>query len=83
MNASIGSDAAAGRPVPARYGPGVYFTSYRPRNPDDKILQEIYDGGDMAALDRWENLSFVVTVQKEVQSFLFIIDINLLALLIF
>lgn len=52
--------------MPARYGPGVYFTSYRPRNQDDKILKSIYDSGDMAALDRWENLKFVFTIRKEV-----------------
>ena len=66
MRASSGSDGRPGGPVPARYGTGVYFTSYRPRNPGDNILPLIYDGGDMAALDRLENLSFVITISKEV-----------------
>lgn len=49
-----------------RYGRGVYFTKSKPRNADDNIFQGIYDGGFMGALDRWENLSYVITISKEV-----------------
>ena len=66
MRASSDFDGRTGGPVPARYGTGVYFTSYRPRNPRDNILPLIYDGGDMEALDKWKNLSFVITISKEV-----------------
>lgn len=68
IRGSVNTDEGTGGgvPTPARYGPGVYLTSYRPRNPDDKILKGIYDSGDMAALDRWENLKYVVTIHKEV-----------------
>ena len=66
MRASSGSDGRTGGPVPARYGTGVYFTRYRPRNSADNILRLIFDGGNMAALDKWENLSFVITISKEV-----------------
>ena len=67
IRTSIGSDDGRVGFVAARYGTGVYFTSYRPRNPGDKILQNIYDGGDMTALSRWENLNFVITISTEVR----------------
>ena len=65
MRASRCSRSRRGRPVPALYGPGVYFTTYRPRNPGNLLLQLIFDGGDMAALSM-EKLSFVFTISKEV-----------------
>lgn len=68
INASSGTtDGRTGRTVPARYGTGVYFTSYRPRNSRDEIIKRIYDDGEMATSDKWENLNYEVTISKEVR----------------
>lgn len=67
INASTDTKDRTGRTVAAYYGPGVYFTSYRPRNARDEIIKRIYDDGEMATSDKWDNLNYEVTIRKDVR----------------